>query len=172
VKSSQSTKAKISAALKGRVKTADHLEKISRSLMGRETKPVIERFMSKVEKSPDGCWIWIGSIAPNGYGKFSVEKNKVRKCFNAHRWAYEYFVGPIRAGLTLDHLCRNRRCVNPSHLEPVTIRENLIRGEGVSAVNIRKTHCPKGHPLVDSPFPSHQRGQHRYCPVCSRSRKR
>jgi hypothetical protein len=171
-KMSEAAKLKLSAALKRHTRTREHSQKISQALIGRETKPAIERFMSKVERSPNDCWIWIGSIAPNGYGKFSVEKNKVRKCFNAHRWAYEYFVGPIRLGLTLDHLCRNRRCVNPGHLEPVTIRENLLRGESASAANARKTHCPKGHPLVDSPFPSHQAGQHRYCPICSRSRKR
>lgn len=169
---SEVTKLKISEALKQHIRTKEHSQKISKALMGRETKPAIERFMDKVEKTADGCWDWKGSIAPGGYGKFTVEKNLVRKCFNAHRWAYEYFIGKIPAGLTLDHLCRNRKCVNPSHLEPVTIRENLLRGKGASAVNARKTHCPKGHPLVHSPFPSHQVGQRRYCPVCSKERIR
>jgi len=136
--------------------------------MGKETKPIIERFMSKVEKTQDGCWNWIGAIVPGGYGKFSVEKNKIRKCFNAHRWSYEYFKEPIPAGLTLDHLCRNRRCVNPDHLEPVSIRENLLRGNGVSGVNARKTHCPKGHPLIPTHFPCHKGKMARYCPICNK----
>lgn len=140
----------------------------SKDLMGKETKPIIDRFMSKIEKASSGCWNWMGSIVPGGYGKFNVEKNKVRKCFNAHRWAYEYFKGPIPDGLTLDHLCRNRRCVNPDHLEPVTIRENLLRGNGVPARNARKKRCPKGHLLFPSPYPCHRGKIARYCPICSK----
>jgi hypothetical protein len=146
----------------------------SKDLMGKETKPIIERFMSKVEKTQDGCWNWTGAVAPGGYGKFNVEKKKIRKCFNAHRWSYEHFKGSIPNGLTLDHLCRNRRCVNPDHLEPVTIGENLLRGNGVSGVNARKTHCPKGHPLILGHFPCHQGKSVRYCPICNKweNRKR
>ena len=64
----------------------------------------------------------------------------------AHRFAYETFVGPIPEGLTIDHLCRIRHCVNPEHLEAVTDRVNILRGEGISAQHARATHCPQGHP--------------------------
>lgn len=67
----------------------------------------------------------------------------------AHRAVYEHLRGPIPVGLELDHLCRNTRCVNPAHLEPVTHRENALRGVGVSAINAAKTHCKYGHDLTN-----------------------
>lgn len=88
-----------------------------------------------------GCWLWLGRLDHNGYGQFSHGQRRSQ----AHRWSYERLVGPIPDGLQIDHLCRVRSCVNPVHLEPVTQRENIIRGIGTSAVNARKTTCPKGH---------------------------
>lgn len=149
-----------------RERTMEHRRKLSEALMGRETKPAIERFMSKVKKDEKGCWNWTGTVKPGGYGVFSIKKNNVQKTYNAHRWAYTYFIGEIPEGLTIDHLCRNRRCVNPKHLEPVTIRENLMRGRGYSGVNNRKTHCPKGHPLVAIPKHIKSLTAKRYCPIC------
>ena len=70
-----------------------------------------------------GCWLWLGATTDNGYGSFWADGRSHR----AHRFAYAQFVGPIPSGLTLDHLCRNRICVNPKHLEPVTDRENILR---------------------------------------------
>jgi hypothetical protein len=87
------------------------------------------------------CWEWQGSIQSAGYGKFQQDGLTIL----AHRASYEAHVGPIPDGLQLDHLCRNRRCVNPSHLEPVTLRENVLRGEGPSAMQARQTHCIHGH---------------------------
>lgn len=82
------------------------------------------------------CWWWTACINPDtGYGTFWDGK-----VLSAHRWAYEHFVGPIPEGLHLDHLCRVRRCVNPAHLEPVTLAENVRRGERAT-----KTHCKNGH---------------------------
>ncbi len=103
--------------------------------------PTTERFLAKVCISTEGCAEWAGRINPNGYGEFSVGGRNGM----AHRWAYEHFVGPIPEGLQLDHLCRNRRCVLPAHLEPVTGRENKARSP---FANQHKTHCKFGHPLV------------------------
>lgn len=76
----------------------------------------------------DGCWLWRGSLVQNGYGIFSYYRLGQKTSKRAHRFAYEALVGPIPEGLTLDHLCRVRRCVNPAHLEPVTIGDNIRRG--------------------------------------------
>lgn len=99
-----------------------------------------DRFWAKVEKT-ETCWLWRAHRLPTGYGQFYFD-GQMRY---AHRVAYELFVGPIPAGLTIDHLCRVRACVNPDHLEPVTNRENILRGVAPSALNARKTHCIRGH---------------------------
>jgi hypothetical protein len=105
-----------------------------------------ERFFAKVQKS-DGCWEWIGARQrSNGYGRFWF-RGRIR---NAHRASHELFVGPIAAGLTIDHLCRNHGCVNPAHLEAVTHRENTLRGIGKTAQQVRRMSCPQGHPLSGS----------------------
>jgi hypothetical protein len=94
-------------------------------------------------RGPDECWAWQGRLFPNGYGAVYVRKGEPQ--FLAHRVAYEASNGPIPDGLVIDHLCRNRACVNPSHLEPVTLRTNLLRGETIPATNAAKTHCIHGH---------------------------
>ena len=99
------------------------------------------RFESQTIRT-DGCWHWTGSLR-NGYGRMKA----FGRFHEAHRLSYGHFVGPIPVGLELDHLCRNRSCVNPAHLEPVTRRVNVLRGESPAADNANKTHCHKGHPL-------------------------
>jgi hypothetical protein len=101
-----------------------------------------ERFWSKVQLRPTGCWEWTASLS-TGYGQCFIG-GRVDK---AHRVTYMALVGPIPEGLVLDHLCRNRACCNPEHLEPVSNKENILRGVSPSANQARRTHCRKGHPL-------------------------
>jgi hypothetical protein len=104
----------------------------------------LERFFAKVGGPDDnGCWPWLAA-KKWGYGCFALDGGRIQ--VRAHRYSYEVLVGPIPDGLTIDHLCRNRGCVNPSHLEPVTMGINVLRGEGPSAKNARATHCSRGHP--------------------------
>ncbi|MCA8251801.1 HNH endonuclease [Burkholderia sp. AU31624] len=110
-----------------------------------------------------GCWIWTGSCDRDGYGKF-------RRTQIAHRAIYKWAKGPIPAGMELDHLCRMRCCVNPNHLEPVTTRENMIRGFSVSSINARKTHCDRGHELSGANLYVWRGG--RYCRACNVLRAR
>lgn len=108
-------------------------------------RPVVERFLDHVLMHPmGGCWVWTGSTNLHGYGQLNAGTTGASPLI-AHRWAYENWVGPVPAGLELDHLCRNRRCVFPGHLEPVTHRENILRGSAPAALHARKTHCPRGH---------------------------
>jgi hypothetical protein len=126
-----------------------------------------ERFWPRVDKRPDGCWIWTGSTDGHGYGQFRADGTMVK----AYRWAYEDTHGPVPAGLELDHVCRVRRCVNPDHLEPVTHRENVLRGESITADQAKRTHCPKGHPYSGANLKIRPNGKRR-CVTCHRESER
>jgi len=104
---------------------------------------LIRAAFSMAELGGPGCWEWKGHRW-NGYGRANL---KGRGVTGAHRYAYEAFYGPIPDGLTIDHLCRNRACVRPSHLEAVPNRVNALRGTGPTAQNAARTHCKKGHPF-------------------------
>lgn len=133
------------------------------------------RFWSKVNKDgllPDcrpelgPCWQWIGATV-DGYGVFLLD-GKQRK---AHRVSYEWLCETVSDGLELDHLCRNRACVRPVHLEPVTGAENRRRGTSFAAVNALKTHCPKSHPYDEANTHVDKNGR-RHCRACGRERMR
>lgn len=123
--------------------------------------PLAERFWTKVDRGgPEDCWEWRAHVSRSGYGTFSMQGGTKR----AHRVAYELVLGPIPDGLTLDHLCRNTRCVNPRHLEPVTVEVNVLRGSGPAALNALKTHCIRGHEFTPENTIKQKRG--RACRAC------
>lgn len=132
--------------------------------------PTIDRLMKfarKVARTAT-CWRWIGNLHPdNGYPRFWLGRHDD---YLAHRLAYEWSGGTIPAGLTIDHLCRNRWCVNPDHLEPVTRGENNLRGGSPWAENARKTHCHRGHEFTAENTYTHKGMRH--CRECARLMKR
>ena len=140
--------------------------------MRRTRRSLMERFLSWVLPEPNsGCWLWNGSGRGPYYGKFAIKKNS----FMAHRVSYELFKGKIPDGLEIDHVCRNRICVNPDHLEPVTRKENHARsiaaGAHSSLVGKNKTHCPHGHEYTRENTYIDQSGW-RECRACNRDRAR
>src|SRR5258708_23833710 len=114
-------------------------------MVGAPHGPAGERFWRHVVAAEWGCWVWRGATT-TGYGSFNPDGQSVL----AHRWAYAHFYGPMPEGLQADHLCRTRLCVNPTHLEAVTSRENTLRGNPPSASAIRNRRCKHGHHLTHS----------------------
>lgn len=126
------------------------------------TERQVSNFWGKVRRGAAAeCWPWLGYINPKGYGQTAPGF--------AHRLSWEMEnQRAIPRGHQIDHLCRNRRCVNPAHLELVTPRENTLRGTGLSAQHARKTHCPKGHPYSGDNLITN--GKQRWCRICSRQK--
>ncbi|GIH27632.1 hypothetical protein Aph01nite_59420 [Acrocarpospora phusangensis] len=138
------------------------------------SEKIIDRFASRVDVLGTGCWAWTherndpkyGGLP---YGRFFFEG----KLWVAHRWIYEQLHGPVPQGLVLDHFlvpsgrCIGALCVNPGHLQPVTQRENTLRGSGPTAINSAKTHCPEGHD-----FDAVNSQGRRVCTICLKAYKR
>lgn len=137
------------------------------------TSSLPERLFAKVEKTAT-CWLWTGATNGDGYGKIRPGGRAVPSEY-VHRVAYELLVGPIPAGLTIDHVrargCTSRACVNPAHLEAVSYRENTLRGDHPSAVAHRTGKCSNGH-LHALHAGRHPNGTVAYCRPCLSERRR
>lgn len=129
-------------------------------------KSSVSRFWAKVQKT-DHCWLWVAGTS-KGYGMFYCD-GKVQV---AHLWIWEQVNGPVPEGLELDHAsskgCTSRNCVRLDHLEPVTHKENMLRGKGFASMNAQKTHCPKGHSYTGNNLYVNLNGW-RSCKICKRA---
>lgn len=126
-------------------------------------RPVIERFLEKINVVESGCWEWTFQLY-DGYGKIKIKRSNSQ----AHRFIYEYYHGEIDSKLVIHHLCRNRKCVNVLHLQLVTNVENIKRGltGKINHHNSKKTHCSKGHPFSDENT-HHTKNGWRRCKICN-----
>lgn len=140
--------------------------------MGRPVRPVYDRIMEKVSPEPNsGCWLWMASLDGHGYGQIMLPNNKVRR---AHRELYQCVKGEVAKNLDLDHLCRNRACVNPDHLEPVTRSVNLRRGLGPQKTkewHAKQMGCVNGHKYEAGSyfvyFHAKRNRSYRVCKICA-----
>ena len=144
----------------------------AKGLSSERAQAIVDAHTPRVPREPEGeCEPWAGYIHPNGYGRVWHEGRH----WQAHRLAYELTHGPIPDGLVIDHLCRNRACVNVAHLEAVTERVNILRGATLQAAFLERTHCLHGHELAeDNVRLSVVRGRWtiRLCRECQRLRQR
>jgi hypothetical protein len=124
------------------------------------------RFVARIERDRLGCWVWMGGGRTGGYGAFNERVPGGFKPTSAHRSAYRLFVGPIPEGLVLDHLCRNRRCVNPDHLEAVAQLVNIRRGFVGGSTS--RTRCKNGHEFAGDNLVLSEKQQ--VCRTCRNAR--
>ncbi len=125
----------------------------------------LARIFRKIEIAD--CWEWTGCLDTSGYGKLTFRRRQL----GVHRVIWLLLVGVIPTGLTIDHLCRNRRCCNPDHLEPVPHRVNVSRGHGISVINAMKTHCKYGHEFTEeNTIRVRTRAGNRHCRTCQARR--
>jgi len=130
--------------------------------------PLKERLMAKADQVEGGCWLWAGAKNSEGYGQIKLN----RTTLYAHRVSYEAYISPIPEGLHLDHICRHRACINPRHLQPVTVEENVRRGVHRSALTVRLGFCQRGHEMTDANVYVRPDGSRRICRACKRLRDR
>ena len=142
-----------------------YASRATKSVRPYTRKPVADRFWPKVRKTST-CWVWTASQAGKGYGVFW---DGVRQVY-AHRFAFESVHGTIEPRLQIDHLCRVHNCVNPEHLEVVTNRENVLRGQHPSMVIHRAQRCARGHPYTTENVSN--RTNDRHCRICQSITKR
>lgn len=137
----------------------------------RSPGPIEPRFWGHVDQNGERpafaphlgrCWIWKGRCNPKGYGMFDIDSRTAKA---AHRVSYEWRVGPIAPGLQLDHLCRVRHCVNPSHLEAVTNSVNVLRGL-CGQLRLPQSHCKRGHAFLGENLSYDRRDGSRRCKTC------
>ena len=145
--------------------TQEHATRLySNTMLGTKgflTRPLSDRIMEKTEVDPDtNCWNWMGSNTGNGYGLIWRDGRNVV----AHRASYELWREQVPVGFELDHLCENKKCVNPDHLEIVTHSENLLR-----AYKVKKTHCKRGHQMTSDNTYVRKDGSHE-CRICQNNR--
>ena len=127
-----------------------------------------QRFEAKVKKLENGCWEWQGAVSSIGYGRFPLRQADGSFINGyAHRWAYQRWNGEIPPGTEIDHLCRNRRCVNPEHLRCITHRENMLAGDTIASRNAAKTRCKRGHEFTVENT-GRTNGNGRSCRTCRR----
>jgi hypothetical protein len=147
---------------------------------GRPREDAEIRFMRFVKVLENGCWEWTGKRNKDGYGQFSIPNGMKGKSVPAHRWIYEKRNGPLTAGQESDHQCHliescpggrtcpHRRCVNPAHIVATSRWGNLIRSHSITAKNVLKTHCYKGHPLTADNV--HTKYGWRVCKICAKAK--
>lgn len=123
-----------------------------------------KKIIGRKETDKNDCWNWSGAKR-KGYGMIKVGMKQM----SVHRVLYEILVAPIPEGYVIDHLCRNKSCINPAHLQPVTSKENTLRGTSFAAINSKKTHCPKGHEYTQENLGKNKAGR-RVCKQCNRDR--
>lgn len=130
-------------------------------------------FIRKTKRNLQGCMLWTGKLRKDGYVNITIgsRKDKTRSEKLAHRVAYIEWRGKIEKGLVLDHLCRNRHCINPWHLQQVTQRENIMRGNGLAAKYIKLKTCINGHEKIENNIYRNKYGIHKGCKICCKERK-
>lgn len=137
--------------------------------MGNLSESEKQRFNSRIRKESTGCHVWTGPLDKDGYGTFYLRRKNRR----AHRVAWYDMHSEIADGMVVNHVCRNRACVNAQHLQVVTVAENNLNDSTtVSAINARKTHCQNGHPYDRVYRTKKGSGVQRYCSICAAEKKR
>jgi len=129
-----------------------------------------ERFLKFISINKDSeCWEWTGKLSPEGYGRFRVKDNETWKIYGAHRVSYSLFCGDIKEGMMIDHICRNRKCVAPSHIRQVDSFTNVHENSmSITHISSLQTHCISGHELNSDNLVISKKG--RRCKICHRER--